>query len=128
MIEEITKEEAETLLKKYFFEEFGNGSIDSPFNKTVVYKLDEIMGFINYDLIYDRIEINYIYVIEQFRNKGIAGELVKYIDKNIKNITLEVKESNIQAINFYLKMGFKKVSVRENYYKNENGILMIKED
>ena len=86
------------------------------------------MGFINYDLIYDRIEINYIYVIEQFRNKGIAGELVKYIDKNIKNITLEVKESNIQAINFYLKMGFKKVSVRENYYKNENGILMIKED
>ena len=88
MIEEITKEEAETLLKKYFFEEFGNGSIDSPFNKTVVYKLDEIMGFINYDLIYDRIEINYIYVIEQFRNKGIAGELVKYIDKNIKNITL----------------------------------------
>lgn len=128
MIEEITKEEAETLLKKYFFEEFGNSSIDSPFNKTVVYKLDEIMGFINYDLIYDRIEINYIYVIEQFRNKGIAGELVKYIDKNIKNITLEVKESNIQAINFYLKMGFKKVSLRENYYKNENGILMIKED
>ena len=128
MIEEITKEEAETLLKKYFFEEFGNGSIDSPFNKTVVYKLYEIMWFINYDLIYDRIEINYIYVIEQFRNKGIAGELVKYIDKNIKNITLEVKESNIQAINFYLKMGFKKVSLRENYYKNENGILMIKED
>ena len=128
MIEEITKEEAETLLKKYFFEEFGNSSIDSPFNKTVVYRLNEIMGFINYDLIYDRIEINYIYVIEQFRNKGIAGELVKYIDKNIKNITLEVKESNIQAINFYLKMGFKKVSLRENYYKNENGILMIKED
>lgn len=128
MIEEITKEESETLLKKYFFEEFGNSSIDSPFNKTVVYRLNEIMGFINYDLIYDRIEINYIYVIEQFRNKGIAGELVKYIDKNIKNITLEVKESNIQAINFYLKMGFKKVSLRENYYKNENGILMIKED
>ena len=128
MIEEITKEESETLLKKYFFEEFGNSSIDSPFNKTVVYRLNEIMGFINYDLIYDRIEINYIYVIEQFRNKGIAGELVKYIDKNIKNITLEVKESNIQAINFYLKIGFKKVLVRENYYKNENGILMIKED
>ena len=29
-------------------------------------------------------------------------------------------------INFYLKNGFKEVTRRKNYYKDEDGILMIK--
>ena len=47
-------------------------------------------------------------------------------DNNIKNITLEVKEDNIAAINLYKKYGFKKVSTREKYYDGINGILMEK--
>ena len=43
------------------------------------------------------------------------------------NITLEVKESNKSAINFYLKNGFIEVARREKYYQDEDGILMIKE-
>ena len=42
------------------------------------------------------------------------------------NITLEVKESNIEAIKFYEKCGFEKVTIREKYYGIENGILMIR--
>ena len=93
---------------------------------------EEFIGFINYDIIYDRAEIEFIYTVEKYRRKNIASKLLdnmveKCKKNNCKNITLEVRESNIPAISFYEKKGFKKVSIRSNYYKDENGILMIKE-
>ena len=85
----------------------------------------------NYSLIYDRIEIEQFEVITKERRKGIGDKLLKYLiekyqDTDIKNITLEVKEDNIVAINLYKKYGFKKVSTREKYYDGINGLLMEK--
>ena len=34
---------------------------------------------------------------------------------------------NKSAINLYEKLGFKKITVRKNYYKDSDGILMLKE-
>ena len=48
---------------------------------------------------------------------------------SISDIYLEVRISNINAIVFYEKFGFKKDAIRENYYtgeKNEDAILMSK--
>lgn len=101
--------------------------INNEFLNILIY--DDFKGVIVYDYIYDRIEIEYIIVGKKYRRLGIASELLNFIEKkhsNIKNITLEVKESNNIAINFYQKNGFKEITKRKNYYKNENGILMIK--
>ena len=92
---------------------------------------DKIIGFLLYSLIYDRIEIEQFEVTTKKRRKGIGDKLLKYlIEKyqysDIKNITLEVKEDNIAAINLYKKYGFKKVSTREKYYAGINGLLMEK--
>ena len=92
---------------------------------------DKIIGFLLYSLIYDRIEIEQFEVTTKERRKGIGNKLLNYLvekyqDNNIKNITLEVKEDNIAAINLYKKYGFKKVSTREKYYDGINGILMEK--
>lgn len=101
------------------------------FSNYLIYKeKDSVVGFLNYDLIYDRIEIDYIYVNPEYRKQGIASKLFDYMvenSKNIKNITLEVRKSNINAINFYKKHGFEEVAIRENYYGSEDGILMVKE-
>ena len=106
---------------------------DQVFNKefmnVVVYDDAGIKGVVVYDLIYDRIEIEYIVVEASSRRNGIATSMIDYIENkhpNIKNITLEVRESNAGAIEFYEKLGFRRVSIRKNYYNNENGILMIK--
>ena len=113
-----------------FLKEF-NCYID-PFKKYIGYMLDDkIVAFLNYSLIYERIEIEYIYTNSNYRNNGIASELLEYlvnlgINNNCLNITLEVRRSNITAINFYQKNGFKKVSTRKNYYNNEDGILMLR--
>jgi len=108
-------------------------SLDAPFKKYIGYEIDDkIVSFLNYSLIYDRIEIEYIYTNDNYRNQNIASKLVEYLVNigeinKCSNITLEVRKSNISAIKFYKKNGFNEVSIRKNYYKNEDGILMLRE-
>lgn len=99
------------------------------FFNIIVCEKSSIVGVLVYDKIYDRIEIEYIVVHPSHRDCGIATSMLKYIEKkysDVKNITLEVRNSNESAINFYSKNGFSRVTIRKNYYGNEDGILMIK--
>ena len=104
----------------------------NPYLKIITYaEKDKIIGFLLYSLIYDRIEIEQFEVITKERGRGIGDKLLNYLiekykNSDIKNITLEVKENNIVAINLYKKYGFKKVSTREKYYDGINGLLMEK--
>lgn len=106
---------------------------DNPFFKILGIKKDnKLIGYLSYFLIYDRIEIEYIYIDIKYRNKGYAyllfNELIK-IAKNNKciNITLEVNINNKEALNLYHKLNFKIVALRKNYYQNSDGYLMMKE-
>lgn len=104
-------------------------SFDNDFLKVLVCEEEAIKGVLLYQYIYERIEIDYIVVDKKYRNLGIATKLLNYMENkypNVNNITLEVRESNKEAINFYLKNGFKEVTKRKNYYTDEDGILMIK--
>lgn len=106
-----------------------NLSSCNDFFNIIVCEKSSIVGVLVYDKIYDRIEIEYIVVHPSYRDCGIATSMLKYIEKkynDVKNITLEVRNSNESAINFYSKNGFSKVTIRKNYYGNEDGILMIK--
>ncbi len=109
-----------------------SGINNSPFSKRLEYQKNEItMGYLDYSLIYDRIEIDNILVLEEYRNKKIGTKLLEYLimistNNNLKNITLEVRKSNFIAIHLYEKMGFVKVAIRKYYYGNEDAILMEK--
>ena len=103
--------------------------INNQFFNVLIYVDDSIKGVLVYDLIYDRIEIEYIIVESSERRNGIATSLFDFMEKKhkgIKNITLEVREGNLGAIKFYENLGFRRVSIRKDYYGNENGILMLK--
>ena len=105
---------------------------DNVYTNWYVYEVDNnIIGFINYDIIYDKSEIEYIYVDEKYRNSNIATKLLEEMIKSIKinnvdSITLEVKSNNKIAINFYKKNGFKEIAIRKNYYGDIDAILMMK--
>ena len=102
---------------------------ENPFLKNYIFlKNNEPIGLISYSLIYDRIELEYIWVHIEHRKKGIASKLMDImIDEDVKNITLEVNVKNQDAIKLYEKYGFKIVSVREKYYGNDDAYLMIRE-
>jgi len=104
-------------------------SKENPFLKNYVYLVnDNPVGLISYSLIYDRIELDYIWVSPDFRCMGIASKLMdKMISEEVLNITLEVRSSNTSAINLYKKYGFKVASVRDKYYGSEDAYLMIRE-
>jgi len=48
-----------------------------------------------------------LFVLPKHWNKGIGSELLKYVLYIKKELRLQVYESNINAINFYRKHGFK---------------------
>lgn len=132
MISEATKEdqlEIDALLINYFNIDH---PISDPYARWLVYKEDIILGFINYSIIYERAELNYILVLLKFRRNNIASKLLETMlielkQKNVKTITLEVNVNNTDAISFYKKYGFEIISVRKNYYQNEDAYLMLKE-
>lgn len=120
-------EEANALLSSFNYK-LTETDLDKVFFNSLVSVDDKINGIIVYNLFYDRIEIEYIIILEEYRKKGIGSKLLSEIEKeNINNITLEVRESNIAAINFYKKNGYKIEAMRKNYYGNEDGYLMMKE-
>lgn len=130
MIRELKLEDLDIVngLLSEFNYKITENSLNNPFFKSLVYVKEEIRGVIVYNLIYDRIEIEYIIVSNEFKEKGIGTKLLKMLEKeNVKNITLEVRESNKVAINFYTKNGYKIETIRKDYYGNENGYLMLKE-
>ena len=109
-----------------FIEELYKDLNNNPFGKYLLFvENDEIIGYLYYSDIYDRIEINQIEVKNIHRKSGKGTELMhKLIDNTNKSITLEVNKNNIPAINLYKKFEFQEVAIRRGYYNGIDGILM----
>ena len=102
---------------------------NNPFSHYLLYiDNDKIIGFINYYLMYEKIEIANFNVLKEYQNEHIGYSLLDYLIKTyngkVDNITLEVKKDNEIALHIYKKLGFKEVAVRQGYYEGVDGILM----
>ena len=133
MIREITDNDREKIYE-IIKKEFKNNYLkDNPFTKWYIYELNnEIVGFINIDIIYEKAEIEYIYVVEKWRKNKVATKLLEktekdLINKKVSTITLEVNVNNFSAIKFYEKNEYKKINIRKHYYGNDDAYLMLKE-
>lgn len=127
MIKDLTKENLELINssfidKNFFINEF----INNPFAKVLIYIDDNnILGYLYYSEIYERVEINQFEVNFIHRNCGIGTKLLKKLTETVeKDITLEVRKSNSTAISLYKKFNFVEKAIRKNYYNDEDGILM----
>ena len=95
--------------------------------------LKQIVGFVDYWVTFDSGTICQIAVHPDIQRSGVGSELMNEVKKDafakkVKTITLEVRESNEKAINFYKKHGFKISHKKEGYYSNgEDAIYMILE-
>ena len=113
----------------YVVKDIKKDLLNNPFSRYLVYiDNNKILGFINYYLMYDRIEIANFNVLEDYQNKHIGNKLLNRLITDflgkVNNITLEVKKDNSKAIYLYKKYGFIEKSIRKDYYDGIDGILM----
>ena len=124
-IEQIFNLEKEIFKNSAFNRTYLDSLIKADNSFIYVYTISEkVCGYLMVLDSIDVYEILAIATIEEYRNKGIAQELLDKI--KIKDIFLEVRESNQIAISFYKKNKFKEISIRKNYYSKptENAIIM----
>ena len=124
-IEQIFNLEKEIFINSAFNKSYMETLIKGDNSFIYIYLIeDKICGYLMVLDSIDVYEILAIATIEEYRNKGIAQELLDKI--KTKDIFLEVRESNQVAINFYKKNKFNQISIRKNYYSepNENAIIM----
>ena len=94
---------------------------------------DKVVAYGGMYSVLDEADITNIAVHPLYRKQGIASTILNKmfeycINKNISKIMLEVRESNINALNLYKNNGFKIVGERKKYYSDngETAILMTK--
>ena len=85
----------------------------------------EIEGYIVFEKVLDEGHITNLAVEAKHRKKGIAAGLVRYVldlarGLGVKEIFLEVRESNEAAKKLYSKFGFREIGRRKGYYPKAN--------
>ena len=94
----------------------------------------KIIGFLIAKSLVDTIDVEYIFTDKKYRGLGISSSALKTLEdyakkNNILNLMLEVRVSNISAINLYKKNNFKIISTRKKYYPDnlEDAYVLQKE-
>lgn len=71
-------------------------------------------------------------VDENYRKKGVATALFELLfaalkEKGAEKVFLEVRSKNVPARACYKSLGFSEISVRDNYYGDDDAIIMEKD-
>ena len=94
----------------------------------------KVIGYACYMIVTDEAHLTNVAVVEEFRRKSVANQLVESILEELKSrecatLYLEVRVSNLSAIKFYEKLKFKELYFRNNYYRQpkEDALVMALE-
>jgi ribosomal-protein-alanine N-acetyltransferase len=86
-------------------------------------------GFLIAQDLIDSINLLLIAIESKHKNKGFASQLlaklIKLSKEKKQKIWLEVKETNLSAINLYKKFGFQNLYERKKYYKDGHSALIL---
>lgn len=101
----------------------------------VAEKEHEILGYLGMYLFLETADISNVAVAKEYRRQHIAKRMMEDIlrrakDRGVRQVTLEVRETNVPAIQLYEGMGFQEAGIRKNYYKEpvENALIMWKQN
>lgn len=72
---------------------------------------DILAGIISYKLEENTVDIHRVAVDPSFFRRGIAKQLIKYLEENVEaeRIAVATGAKNYPAVNLYLSLGFKKI-------------------
>lgn len=106
--------------------------LESETNSSIGFIVGRLVPAVDNDTDIDA-EIYNIAVEPSARKRGFGDNLLeefvaKCVQNNVRHIWLEVRESNMSAIDFYRNRGFSAISKRRSFYRDpvEDAILMRK--
>lgn len=106
-------------------------ALEMPEQILLVAEKGEICGYGVLFVAADQADISNIAVDPAFRGCGIGASLMREMlsearAAGVKEVFLEVRESNVPAIALYHKYGFRQIGVRKAYYEapREDALLM----
>lgn len=81
----------------------------------------QVAGYIIFWIVEDLLELHKIVTAENYKRKGIGKKLFLFMleiakQKKVKEVFLEVRKSNTQAIEFYESFHFELAGIRQAYY------------
>lgn len=89
------------------------------------------VGFVSYQLILDEVELTHVVIHKDFQQQGYGSQLINqaiqlFTEKEVFQVFLDVRLSNLNAQKLYQKKGFKVINRRKNYYSHpkEDGVVM----
>ncbi|WP_035293965.1 ribosomal protein S18-alanine N-acetyltransferase [Clostridium sp. KNHs214] len=105
--------------------------LENKFAHYIVALIDDlVVGYVGIWAILDEAHIISIAVHPNYRGLGISFHLMNGIfdlcrNLGVKELTLEVRTSNVAAQNLYKKFDFKEEGIRKKYYSDgEDGLIM----
>lgn len=131
-VEEIYKIEQENFSYPWSKESFYR-ELSLPWTRFYTVKLTnskEVIGYICCWVFKTEASINNFSIKKFYQRQGVGSMLLNFLisqlsSEGVKSISLEVRKSNIPAINLYKKFGFVQVGIRINFYPdNEDALVM----
>jgi len=107
--------------------------LENDFSRIYVLEEDQmIIGYISYRVVDDKAELLNFLIRTDYQTQGHGKNLFDFVlnelkAEDVKTLILEVRVSNLRAINFYEKYGFLEVITIKNYYQNEDGKVLLLE-
>ena len=114
--------------------DLGRRELGHEWSTVLVAEADQtgLAGFLIFWLVHDEVHILNIATDPALRRRGVARTLLLQAlhtgrAQNCRLATLEVRRSNLAAIELYRAFGFRSVGVRPNYYadEGEDAIVMV---
>lgn len=102
----------------------------------VVFRLNsEMIGYGGFWLVMDEVHITNIAVHPLYRRQGYGSMILQHlvdaaVSRGAIMATLEVRETNLVALNLYRKFGFRHVATHKAYYANtdEDAVVMVNDN
>lgn len=109
--------------------------LDNPLSYWLIWEEDgTVLGYVGSQTVLGETDMMNVAVHPDARRKGIAEALILALVEGLREkeshcLTLEVRASNLPAINLYEKLGFSQIGRRKNYYHNpkEDALILRKE-
>lgn len=101
-------------------------SLNSGYTAQTLLEGEEIIGYSLMMLVLDEAHLLNLSVAKTYQKQGFGRALLEHMvdvakSKQMANMFLEVRQSNLSAIALYENMGFNEMAIRRNYYPAANG-------